>query len=162
MWAHCLYLYNLPVQLLTLISFIRKYILLSTAVLPEDENMQESAQLYGHGDAHCKSLSFFKLFSTDRPGVNPTLFAQWEDRDTCDRSGPTSHRWQTFGVAPRLSDKHLSPLQKAFFETQWFLNSATKTLCGNFLLYLLYISLADSLVQLLATYFEEWILISVL
>lgn len=63
------------------------------------------------------------LFCTGRPGVNPTLCALWEDRDTCDRSGPTSHRWQTLGVAPRLSDKHLSPLQELSFEDVWFLRN---------------------------------------
>lgn len=61
-------------------------------------------------DVHCKS---FLVFFTDRPGVNPTLCARRKDRDTCDRSGPTSHRWQTFSVAPRLSDTTLSPLQES-------------------------------------------------
>lgn len=68
-------------------------------------------------------VRIFYFFCTGRPGVNPTLCAWREDRDTCDRSGPTSHRWQTFSVAPRLSDKHLSPLQELFFQEVWFLDN---------------------------------------
>lgn len=77
---------------------------------------------YTYRDIQYKYICVF-LFCTGRPGVNPTLCALWEDRDTCDRSGPTSHRWQTLGVAPRLSDKHLSPLQEFSFEDVWFLQN---------------------------------------
>lgn len=69
-------------------------------------------------------ICIWHFLCTDRPGVNPTLCAQREDRDTCDRSGPTSHRWQTSSVAPRLSDKHSSPLQKLFFQEPWFVDSS--------------------------------------
>lgn len=77
---------------------------------------------YTYSDIQYKYICIL-LFCTGRPGVNPTLCALWEDRDTCDRSGPTSHRWQTLGVAPRLSDKHLSPLQELSFEDVWFLQN---------------------------------------